>query len=72
MQIQKLRTDNVETIQEIHKKYESSLRQKDEYLRSTLNEVELLKTQITKLKTEAMERKADEEIRLNEKLKELS
>lgn len=55
---------------DIHKKYEHSLRKKDESLRALMNEAEHLKTQISTLKTDALERKADEETRMNEKIKD--
>lgn len=35
-----------------------------------LNEVEFLKSQVTTLKAEALERKAEEEANMNEKLKD--
>lgn len=70
--INKLRSETADAVNEIHKKYEFSIRQKDENLRASLNEIELLKAQVSKLKTELLERKADEEIRLSEKIKEVN
>ena len=37
-----------------------------------MNEVELLKNQVSKFKAEILERKADEEMRMNEKIKEFN
>ena len=48
-----------------------TLRQKDEQLRSTLQEIQILKSTVTKLSSELLERKAEEEARLSEKEKEL-
>ncbi|CDW87586.1 UNKNOWN [Stylonychia lemnae] len=71
-QISKLRQDSQESVSEMHRKYEASLRQKTDSLRSALNEVDQLRQQITILKSELLEKKAEEEIRLNEKVKELN
>lgn len=37
-----------------------------------MNECETLRAQVSTLKTEALERKADEESRMNDKIRELS
>lgn len=71
-QIEKLRNEGSTDLSDIQKKYETALKKKDENLRTVMNEIEVLKSQISTLKTEALERKADEEIRMNEKTKEFS
>ena len=38
----------------------------------SIQEVELLRSQINKLKADALDRKTEEELRLNEKVKELN
>lgn len=48
------------------------IKKKDESLRTAMSDIEHLKAQISTLRTEALERKADEEIRLNDKLKDLN
>lgn len=37
-----------------------------------MNELEILKSHVSSLKSEALERKADEEMRMNEKIKEFN
>jgi hypothetical protein len=37
-----------------------------------MKDIEQLKAQISQLKTEALDRKADEELKMNEKLKEIN
>lgn len=48
------------------------IRQKDASLRSALNDVEDLQNQVGKFKVDALERKTDEEIKLNEKIKQIN
>lgn len=57
---------------DIQKKYDVMIKKKDESLRTAMSDIEQLKIQISTLKTEALERKADEEIRLNEKIKDIN
>jgi hypothetical protein len=59
-------------LSEIQKKYEISLRKKDESLREAMKDIEQHKANISQLKTEALDRKADEELKMNEKLKEIN
>jgi hypothetical protein len=72
IQIEKLRSEGHSDISEIQKKYEQSLKKKDESLRNAMLEIEQLNSKISSLKTEALERKADEELRMNEKIKEIN
>lgn len=72
LQIEKLRNEGNTDLSDIQKKYEQSLKKKEEMLRSQMSEIEELKSTISQLKTEALERKADEELRNNERIKELS
>lgn len=71
-QIEKLRSEGNKDVSEITKKYEQSLKKKDDNLKALMIEVETLKNTITHLKTEALERKADEELRMNDKLKDIN
>ena len=57
---------------EVSRKYESSLKRKDENIQTLMSEIETLKHQVSTLKTEALERRADEEMRLNDKTKEFA
>ena len=57
---------------EVSRKYESSLKRKDENIQTLMSEIEALKQQVSTLKTEALERRADEEMRLNDKTKEFA
>ena len=70
--IEKLRNEGSTDLSEIHRKYELSIRKKDENIRTAMNEIESLKSLISSHKTEALERKADEEMRMNEKIKEFN
>lgn len=72
VQIEKLRNEGTTDLTDIQKKYDAMIKKKDESLRTSISDVEQLKAQISTLKTEALERKADEEIRLNEKIKDLN
>jgi hypothetical protein len=65
-QIEKLRNEGNTDLSDIQKKYETSLRKKDESLREAMKDIEQLKASISQLKTEALDRKADEELRMNE------
>lgn len=69
--IDKLKKENGSSNSEVAKKYEQSLRKKDESIRSLTTEVDSLLSQISTLKTDLLSRKADEELRLNEVMKEL-
>ena len=70
-EVDRLKKEKVEAVQELQKKYEQTIRQKDDQLRSTLSEVSLLKATIQKLNSEMLERRADEEAKLSDKEKEL-
>jgi len=54
------------------KRLEALVRQKDEALKASQQEVDLLRQQNNRLRTEVIERKVEEETRLNEKVKELN
>jgi len=71
-QIDKLRNEGSTDMSEVSRKYESSLKRKDENIQTLMSEIEALKQQVSTLKTEALERRADEEMRLNDKTKEFA
>ncbi len=71
-QLDKLRNEGNKDMSEITKKYDQSLKKKDENLKTLMLEIDQLKSTITHLKTEILERKADEELRLNDKVKDMT
>eukprot|EP00347_Sterkiella_histriomuscorum_P016662 403352336 len=67
----KIRRECKESLSEIHRRYEASLRQKDEMIKSLQLENENMKQSVILLKAEEIQRRSDEEFKLNEKVKEI-
>ena len=72
IQIEKLRSDNAQTVKDMQRKFDIALKKKDDQLHEAMQEIANLKNHISILRTDALEKKAAEEMKLNEKEKELS